>query len=183
MQLDELKKSMSTLEQVLAKTNTEIQINISASKTAQARILKKFRQGFISCLVLAAVFASAIAGNINPTSFPVYLKIYLVVYLLLGAIWYSILYTKLKHMNIAVLPSAKLFSQTATLKLMVLTGEIVFGIGIAVFFTLLFPNAWQYNRLGFWAMVVTLLIAIVYNAIHFWPRYIKLFHELNSIEE
>ena len=29
MQLDELKKSMSTLDQLLAKTNTDIKINVS----------------------------------------------------------------------------------------------------------------------------------------------------------
>ena len=44
MKLDELKKNMSTLDQVLAKTNSDIKINVSASETAQAKILKKFRQ-------------------------------------------------------------------------------------------------------------------------------------------
>ncbi len=32
MQLNELKKSMSTLEQVLAKTNSDIKINVSTSQ-------------------------------------------------------------------------------------------------------------------------------------------------------
>ena len=41
MQLDELKKSMSTLEQVLAKTNTDIKINVSASEPRRPRYLKK----------------------------------------------------------------------------------------------------------------------------------------------
>jgi len=79
MQLDELKKSMSTLEQVLAKTNTEIKINVAVSETAQTKILKKFRQGAISCLILAVVFAASAIGGINPHSFPIGLKIYLVV--------------------------------------------------------------------------------------------------------
>lgn len=74
MQLDELKKSMSTLEQVLAKTNTDIKINVSASETAQTKILKKFRQGFTSCLILAIVFAAMALGNLNPYSFPYRLK-------------------------------------------------------------------------------------------------------------
>lgn len=61
---------MSTLEQVLAKTNTDIKIDVAASETAQAKILKKFRQGFISCLILAVVFAAGAIGGINPKSFP-----------------------------------------------------------------------------------------------------------------
>ena len=40
MQLDELKKSMSTLEQVLAKTSSDININVEASETAQRRYSK-----------------------------------------------------------------------------------------------------------------------------------------------
>ena len=74
MQLDELKKSMSTLEQVLAKTNTDIKINVSASETAQTKILKKIRQGFVSCIILAIVFTAMALGNIEPQSFPNYLK-------------------------------------------------------------------------------------------------------------
>ena len=33
---------MSTLGQVLAKTNSDIKINVSSSETAQAKILKNF---------------------------------------------------------------------------------------------------------------------------------------------
>ena len=183
MQLDELKKSMSTLEQVLAKTNTDIKIDVSASETAQARILKKYRQGYTSCLILAAIFTAAIVGNINPESFPAYLKIYLVIYLLLGAIWYIVMYRKLRSINIATLPPAKLFSETSTIKLMALSGEIFFGIGITILFTLLFPKAWEYHRFGFWAMAVSLVIVIIYSVVHYWPQYIRLFRNLNSIKE
>lgn len=67
MQLDELKKSMSTLEQVLTKTNSDIRINVSVSETAQSKILRKFRRSFTSCLILAVVFAAMIAGeSISP---------------------------------------------------------------------------------------------------------------------
>lgn len=183
MQLDELKKSMSTLEQVLAKTDTEIKINISASETAQTKILKKFRQGFIGCLILAAVFAAAAIGGINPHSFPVTLKIYLVVYLLFGTIWYIFMYIKLRNINIAALPPAELFSRTATLRLLVLSGEIVFGIGIVILLTLLLPNAWAYNRTSFWAMAAGLVAAVIFSVVHYWPQYIRLFRELDSIKE
>lgn len=183
MQLDELKKSMSTLDQILAKTNSDIKINVSASETAKTKILRKFRQSFTSCLILAVVFAAMIAGNINPYSFPVHLKIYIIVYMLLAAIWSMFMYRKLSKINIATLPPAKLFSKTANIKMLVLTGEIVFGIGIVILFTLLFPQAWANNRIGFWAMIATLIAAIIFSVLHYWPQYIKLFRDLNSIKE
>ena len=183
MQLDELKKSMSTLEQVLAKTNSNIKINVSASETAQVKILKKFKQGFICCLILAAVFAIGAISGVNPHSFPLGQKIYLVVYLLLGAVWYMFIYRKLRKINIAALPPAKLFSKTANIKMLMLSGEIFFIIGIVILFAMLFPTAWAFNRVGFWAMVITLVGAIVYSVLHYWPQYIKLFRDLNSIKE
>lgn len=183
MQLDELKKSMSTLEQVLAKANSDIKINVSASETAQTKLLKKFRQGSISCLILAIVFAAMAIGNLNPHSFPLSLKIYLVVYLALGAAWYIFMYLKLKKINFATLTPSKLFSKTANIKTMMLSGEVVFGMGIVVLFTLLLPNAWEFNRIGFWCVIATLVVAIIYGILHIWPQYIKLFRDLNSIKE
>lgn len=183
MQLDELKKSMSTLEQILAKTNTDIKINVTASETAQTRLLRKFRKSVMACLILAVVFAAAAIADINPRSFPNSLKIYLVVYMLLGAIWYVIMYVKLRRIDISTLAPAKLFSKTATMRLLMLSGEIFFGIGIAILFTMLFPTAWTYNRAGFWAMAAGLAVAIIYSAVHYWPQYIRLFRDLNSIKE
>ena len=183
MQLDELKKSMSTLEQVLAKTNSDIKINVSASETAQTKILKKFRQGFISCLILAIVFAAMALGNLNPYSFPSYLKIYLVVYMTIAATWYIFMYLKLKNINIAALTPSKLFSKTANIRLLMISGEVIFGMGLVILFTLLLQNAWEFNHTGFWLTIATLIIAIIYGIVHMWPQYIKLFRDLNSIKE
>lgn len=183
MELDELKKNMSTLEQILAKTNTDIKIDVAASETAQTKILKKFRQGFLSCLILAVVFAAGAIGGINPNSFPLGQKIYLVIYLLLGAVWYIFMYHKLRNINIAALPPAKLFSKTANIKMLMLSGEIFFIIGIVILFAMLFPTAWASNRVGFWAMIITLAGAVIYSVLHYWPQYIKLFQDLNSIKE
>ncbi len=183
MQLDELKKNMSVLEQVLARTNTEIKINVSASQSAQARILKKFRQGFTSCLILAIVFALMAIGNVNPVSFPLYLKIYVSSILAVGAVWYIYMYRKLKAINIAALTPSRLFAKTSTVRLLAVSGEIFFLICLAVLFTLLFQNAWAHNRVGFWATVVFLVIVIIYSIFHYYPKYIQLFRDLNSIKE
>ncbi|MDE6100120.1 MAG: hypothetical protein K2G01_03675 [Paramuribaculum sp.] len=174
---------MSTLEQVLAKTNTDIRINVSASETAQTKILKKFRHGFTSSLILAVVFAAAAIGNINPLSFPLYLKVYLSSFLAAAGLWYIYLYRRLKDINIATLTPTQLFSKTATIKLQTLSGEIFFGACLVVLFTLLFPNAWVYNQMGFWAMAITLFIVVIYSIFYYWPKYIKLFRDLNSIKE
>lgn len=183
MELDELKKSMSTLEQVLAKTNTDIKINVSASETAKSKLLKKLRQSFTACLILAVVFAAMIAGGMSQLSFPLGLKIYLVVYLMLAGVWYMFLYLKLRRIDVAAVAPAQLFSKTANFKMLMLSGEIFFGIGVVILFTLLFPRAWDFNRVGFWAMIATLAAAIIFSVVHYWPQYIKLFRDLNSIKE
>ena len=183
MQLDELKKSMSTLEQVLAKTNTDIKIDVSASKTAQTKLLKKFRMEYTVCLILAVVFAAAAIGNINPLSFPLHLKVYLSSFLTAAGLWYIYLYHRLKGINIATLTPTQLFSKTATIKLQTLSGEIFFGACLVVLFTLLFPNAWVYNQKAFWAMAITLFIVIIFSIFNYWPKYIKLFRDLNSIKD
>lgn len=183
MKLNELKKSMSTLEQVLAKTNTDIKINVSASKTAQTKILKEFRKAYTSLLLVAIIFVAAAIYNINPISFPLYLKIYLSSFLAIGAIWYIYLYRKLKSINIAVLSPKQLFSKTATIKLLTLAGEIFIGMCLVSFFALLLPSVWTFHRVGFWIMTIGLILGIVYSIFHYWPQYVKLFRDLNSIKE
>lgn len=183
MQLDKLKRNMSTLERLLEKTDKEIRIDTTTSATARTRLLKKFRGALITCLSLAVVFGCSAIANINPESFPLHLKIFLVVILLLACIWYTFMYLELKRTDVFSLPPARLFSKTAMLKLWMLSGEIVFAICMAVFFTLLFPHAWQYHRFGFWAMAVSLVIAIAYTVVRQYPQYIRLFRDLDSIKE
>lgn len=182
MELNELKKSMSTLEQVLAKTDADISINVSASETAKSKILRKLRQGVVVNLVLAVVFTAAAIGNINPLSCPLYLKVYLASFLAMAAVWYAFIYRKLNRIDVTALPPAKLFAQTASLKLMVISGEIFFGICLVVLFTLLFQNAWMYNRFGFWAMAIGLSVVLIISVVYYLPKYIRLFRELNSIK-
>lgn len=183
MQLEELKKSMTVLDQVLAKTNSDIKINVSTSQTAKTKILKKFRQGFVSCIIIAIVFTAMALGNIETQSFPNYLKIGMAVCLAVGAIWYIFMYSKLSRIDVAALTPANLFAKTANIKLMMISVEVFFIICLTVFFTLLFQSFWSYNQAGFWAMAATLLFAIVYGIVHIWPQYIKLFRDMNSIKD
>ena len=56
-------------------------------------------------------------------------------------------------------------------------------VALAVFFALCLPYTWKFNRLGFWLVIIALPIAVGYDIFRMWPGYIKLFRELNSIEE
>ena len=183
MQLDELKKSMSTLEQILAKTNADIKIDVTASETAQTKILRKFKQASIILLIVAGIMIAATVANVNVESFPNSMKIYLAVIVTLAAIWFGWMHSRLKRLNVASLPPAMLFAKTARLKLFLIVGEVCLTVAMAVFFALCLPHTWEYNRLGFWLTVIALPIAVGYDIFRMWPRYIKLFRELNSIEE
>lgn len=182
MQLDELKKSMSTLEQVLAKTSSDININVEASETAQKKILKKYRQSFTATAVLAVVFAASWIGNVNPQAFPAHIRAFLVIYLVIATVWYVFMYLKLKRVDIGSLAPAKLFSATTTIRLLTLTGEIVLGIGLAVFFTLFLPNLLSVRPLAFWLCVAALALSCLWGICYLWPKYIRLFHDLNTIK-
>lgn len=183
MQLDELKKNMSTLEQVLAKTNSDITIDVSASENAQTKILKKYRQAFTSTAILTIVFALSWIGNVNSLAFPVHIRAFLVIYLAIASIWYIYMYFKLKKVDISRLAPAKLFSETTSIKLYTLSGEVVSGIALAVFFTLFLPNLSTISLLAFWLCVIALALSLILSISYFWPKYIKLFRDLNTIKE
>lgn len=181
MELNEIKKSMSTLEQVLAKTTSEIKINVSASETAQTKILKNYRRAFVSCLTLALVFTLSAVSHTAQLSLP--LTAYLLFILGGAGVWYLYLYRKLKGIDIAALTPSQLFSKTTNLKLLTLSGEIFFGACIVVLFTLILSDAWTRSPVVFWSTTATIIVAIILSIVYFWPRYINLFRALNSIKE
>lgn len=183
MQLDELKKNMSTLEQVLAKNSSDIRINVMASETAQRKLLKKYRNGFVSCAILAVIFTLSWMGKGTLQSFSVYHRGFLAVYLTLGALWYIFLYSTLKNINISLLTPVKLLKATTRLKIYTLCGETVTAIGLAVFFSMFLPDLFEVNPPAFWMCVTTLIVAIVSSTIYILPKYTKLLNTLNSIEE
>lgn len=183
MQLEDLKKSMSTLDQILAKTNKEIKIDITTFNTSKSKILKQLRKSFVACLILAVVFVMMAIGDLSPQSFPNYLKISMSVCLIIGAVWYFLIYSKLNSINVTSLTPADFFSRTTRLKIMVISGEAFFIVSLTVFFTILFQSFWHFNLIGFWAMVATVLFAIIYGIFYLWPQYIRLFRDLKSVRE
>lgn len=183
MQLDELKKNMSTLEQILAMTNSDITIDVSASENAQTKILKKYRQMFTATAVLAIVFTLSWIGNMNPPTFPVHIRAFLVIYLGIASLWYVYMYFRIKKINVSRLTPAKLFSETTSIKIYALSGEVVSGIALAVFFTLFLSNLNTISSLAFYLCITTLVLALILSLCYFWPKYFKLFRDLNAIKE
>lgn len=183
MQLNELKRNMSVLEQVLAKTSADIEINLSASESAQKKILRKYRQSFTNSLILAAVFSCLLMGNVSPEKLPNFYKIFIVILSLLAAGWYIFLFMRLKKINIARLSPTKLFSEMTTIKILTLSGEVFFGLVLTVFFMLLLSYMLDNNPLAFRLTVGLLIFALAGSVLYAWPRYIKLFGDLTTIKE
>ena len=183
MQIEELKRNMSLLEHVLAKTDSEVRINIKASETAQKKILKRYRQGFISCAVLAIVFIIAWMGKGVFQSFQPYQRGFLAIYLTMAAVWYIFLYIALKRINVSQLTPSRLFVKTTRLKIYTFSGEAVATIGLAVFFTLFLSDLISVSPLAFWLCMITLAVGFIRSAVYFLPKYIELYNKLNTVAE
>lgn len=183
MQIEDLKKNMSLLEHVLAKTDTDIRINVAASETAQKKILKRYRQGFISCGILSVVFILSWVGKGIFQSFQPYQRGFLSVYLTMGAVWYIFLYITLKRINVSQLTPSSLFIKTTRLKIYTFSGEAISVIGLAVFFTLFLSDLITVSPLAFWLCVITLAVGFIRSAVYFLPKYIELYNRLNTVAE
>ena len=183
MQIEELKKNMSLLEHVLAKTDTDIKINVKASETAQKKILKRYRHGFISCAVLAVVFIISCFGKSVFQSFQPYQRGFLAIYLTMGALWYMFLYIALKRINVSQLKPSSLFIKTTRLKIYTFSGEALSVIGLAVFFTLFLSDLITVSPLAFWLCVITLAVGFIRSVVYFLPKYIELYNRLNTVAE
>lgn len=182
MELEEIKKNMSMLDKALDKTNSDFKISVSVSETAQAKILKKIRQAIINNSIIFIVFTCLWIGNVSPEKLPSFYKAFICVMCGVATLWYIFIYLKLKKINVATFTPTKLFSATTEIKILVLTGEIIFGIALVIFFTMLLTQMATLNHLAFYLIIATLSVGLVYSTIFFWPKYIRLFRELNSVK-
>ena len=176
MRLDELKQRMSELDRVLDKTNSTENINMSAFKTAQSRLLGKIRKMAVSSFVYAAILAVFIALGL-PRSISFQIKVLFEVFLLLYGTWYSILHFRLHRIDIAVLSPATLLAKTARLRLMMISGEVFFIVGIVsliVYATIYDPEIVD-------MIIVSSAVSIIICIKHYWPQYFRLIRDLNSV--
>ncbi len=183
MDLDELKKSMSTLDDVLAKETSD-NINLKSTKcdTAQRRIMKMYCKGAISCPILAVVFLCAWNSGFGNDAFPTALKIFLCIFLCIATIWYGYLYFKTKKIDISVSTPMQTMRQVSTLRLFALIGEFVLGMAMAVFFTLFLSNLWVVGRYRFWIVIAATGVFLILLTTVFLPRTIRDFKNLTAID-
>ena len=182
MELSDLKKDMNILEQVLAKSNKEITIDLSASETAQSKLAKVFQQNLRNCLLASIIPIVLLASGANTGSFPLYLKIFLLIYLLLGGAWYGYLWNTTRKISITTLTPVSLLSITSKLKLYTLAGEIFFIMGLTVFFSLFLSNLWDFSTLSFGLVIGTLLFGITFTLTFYVPKLRKVFNEMEAIK-
>lgn len=182
MNLDELKKSMSTLDDVLAqKSNEPIKLNTVTCETAQKRIAKQYLKNIQMCSVLAVVFIALwLSGTDNP-AFPVAMKGFLGIYMAVAAMMYAVLYFMIKKVQVTSEAPMLVMKQVATFRLYTLISEIVLAIVLAVFFTIFLGNLWVLGSFTFWLVSGALLISVFLGAIML-PKKIKDFRELTDME-
>ena len=182
MDLDELKKSMSTLDDVLARKNNDpIRFNTDMCNSAQSRIARQYRKNILMCGVLAVVFLLTGIGGVNEAIFPSGLKFFLSVYLGISALWYTYLYVRTKKINILSDTPIETMNKVAGLRLSALSGEIVLAICLTVFFTLLLSHIWPLAHYIVWVICGALLVASIYSAV-IMRRHIQDFKNLTSME-
>ncbi|MCH5226443.1 MAG: hypothetical protein J1F16_01290 [Muribaculaceae bacterium] len=182
MELSDLKKDMSILEQVLAKSNEKFVIDISVSETAQTKLAKVYKQNVRNCLLVSIIPVVLLVSGSNTETFPLYLKIFLLVYLLLAASWYVFLWNKTEKINIISLTPVSLLTATSKLKLYTLAGEIFFIVGLTVFFSLFLTNLWDFSPLSFGLVIGTLLFGITFTLTFYVPKLRKIFNEMESLK-
>lgn len=167
MNLDELKKSMSTLDDVLAqKSGDTITLNTATCDTAQKHIARLYRKNILMCGVLAIVFLLTGIGGVNEEIFPSGLKFFLSIFLGVSALWYTYLYFQTKKINVLTDAPMETMNKVASLRLSALIGEIVLAICLTVFFTLLLSHLWKLAHYKVvWLISGALFVALIYSVI------------------
>ena len=182
MNLDELKKSMSTLDDVLAQKNIKsISFNTETCSSAQSRIAKQYRKSILNCGVLAVVFIILWLDGTHESAFPVAMKGFLGIFMAVAAIVYMVLYRSIKKIQPAISTPMHIMKQVASLRLYTLVAEIFFTVVLAVFFTIFLSNLWSLGTWTFWLVSGALLVSLIIAFIML-PKKIRDFRELTAVD-
>ena len=182
MNLDELKKSMSTLDDVLAeKSGDTINLNTKACSSAQTRITGQYWKNILMCSVLATVFIILWLSGVDDKSFPLALKGFLGIYMAVAAAVYLFLYRYLKKIKTATSTPMQIMRQVASFRLYSLIAEVFLAIVLAVFFTIFLSNLWDLGTYTFWLVAGALSVSVIIGLIML-PKKIRDFRELTAID-
>lgn len=183
MELDDLKKSMSTLEDILAeKNNDALSFNVSACDTAQKRIMRGYCKGFILSASLAVVFAVAWSTGFGNNIFSYAMKTFLEVFLVISTFWYIYLYFKTKKINVATSTPVQTLKQVSSLRFYALSGEIVLFLAMTVYMTLFLSKLWILGSNRFWIVSAALVAVIILLVIYLIPRTLRDFKNLTALK-
>ena len=182
MNLDELKKSMSTLDDVLAqKSNEPINFNTATCDSAQSRVAKQYRKVILNSSILAVVFTILWISGTDESAFPVAMKGFLGIFMAVVAVVYILLYRSIKKIKLATSTPMQMMKQVASLRLYTLVAEIFFAVVLAVFFTIFLSNLWTLGSYTFWLVAGALLVSLIIAFIML-PKKIRDFRELTAID-
>ncbi len=180
MNLDELKRSMSTLDEALAKKSGDsIDFNAKTCTSAQSRIAKQYRKNILNCGVLAIVFIILWLSGTDRPSFPVAMKGFLGVFMAVAAIVYVMLYRLIRKIQVTTASPMTVMKQVSSLRLYNLIAEIIFAIVLAVFFTIFLSNLWALGSYTFWLVVGALFVSLIIAGIML-PKKIRDFNDLTA---
>lgn len=183
MNIDELRESMITLDNILAKNKgSEIALDTPKCSTAQKRIYRRFIKAAYSCFVLAVVYTILWLLGQGDKVFSPSIRVFLSVYLLAGAAWYFILSLKTKKIDLITMSPVTAMKDVATLRLMTLCGEIVLAIGLAVFFTLFLTNLMSIEPRKCWIVLSALAVMVGLSVTLYIPKAVRDFKDLTALK-
>ncbi len=182
MTLDEIKNSMSTLDSNLAQLSPlNFNLDITRCNTARTRLLRNYRKGAFSSLILGIVFTANWLGGISTATFPASFRCFLGIYLLLAAVWYAIITTRVKSIDIASSTPADTIKAVASFRKLVLCGETIFGVTLVIFFTLFLSHIITIAPHTFWIVLTAIVLTVILSLALFLPRLLRDFRNLTAL--
>ncbi|MDE6544081.1 MAG: hypothetical protein K2K76_08970 [Muribaculaceae bacterium] len=182
MTLDEIKNSMNTLDRGLADTPpTRFSLDTARCNTARARLIRNYRRATLSCLILGIVFTANWVGGVETQSFPASFRGFLGIYLLLGAVWYAIITSRIRSIDIATSTPGQTIKAVASFRRLVLCGEIAFGVALVVFFTLFLSHLITVDQYVVWIILGFLALSLILAITVFLPKTLRDFRNLTAL--
>lgn len=182
MNIDELKKSMATLDDVLAQNSREeVRFDFRKCEAAQKRVIRHFSRASFMCFIIGTVYMILWLAGQGEDAFPLPYKGFLGFYLIIAAGWYAIMSIKARRIDLATSAPVTAMKNVASLRLCALCGEIVLGLALAAFFALFLANLLQLKSLAFWLTVGGLAVGVVVSVVFFLPKTIRDFRDLTAV--
>lgn len=108
-------------------------------------------------------------------------KLFLIIFLGIATLWYAILYTKIKKINLVFDTPIVTMKKVANMRLSALVGEVVGLTVTTVFFTLLLTHLWSVAQYKVWLIIGALIVAVIFSIARLRQN-IRDFNNLTAID-